>query len=405
MRTLLLILAMIISCSCGRKKTNDSSNSVSVLRIDLISDPEYKVQKLSEFATNVEYIPLQTTDNSLMGGFTRKVVTMDKKYYVLNRFEILCFDMDGRFLFKLSNVGRGPEEYTIITDFDISSDNKNLTILTGKRLLIYEISDSSFVFQRSITLKDPIPGRVSLIPESNNAFLAIPPWGGTEPTLSLLINPDGDTIHFKPNCYKYEMVKKRSSRAVNEMLVYSIGNIVCFKEAFSDTIFYVDEKDNVFKPRLVIDSHGTLATAEMRGGLKALENNTTSIVSMFETSRYVFYWYDKWQEKPISNLILYDKQTRTKYKLDVDNELKMKLKDDLSGGLDFNIKFLNQYCSGDKLYSFVEAITLKKYVTSEDFKNLPVSNSKKGELKKIADSLKETDNPVLIVVTPKKNRK
>ena len=43
-----------------------------------------------------------------------------------------------------------------------------------------------------------------------------------------------------------------------------------------------------------------------------------------------------------------------------------------------------------------------EYVASEDFKNAEASDPKKKEyLKKLADSLEETDNPVLIVVTPK----
>jgi hypothetical protein len=54
------------------------------------------------------------------------------------------------------------------------------------------------------------------------------------------------------------------------------------------------------------------------------------------------------------------------------------------------------------LLSFVEAITLKNHFASEDFRNAKVKDPKnKDELKKFADSLKETDNPVLIAVTPK----
>lgn len=50
----------------------------------------------------------------------------------------------------------------------------------------------------------------------------------------------------------------------------------------------------------------------------------------------------------------------------------------------------------------MEAITLKNHVASEDFRNAKVKDSKnKDELKKFADSLKETDNPVLIAVTTK----
>jgi len=423
MRTKLLILVMIFFCSCGHKSTNETSNTDTVIEIDLLSEPKSTIKKLSEIATNVEYIPLQTTESSLIARFVLKIVNVDNRIYIRNSGlggEILCFDIDGKFLFKLQNIGRGPEEYTSITDFDISSDNKILTILSSidRKLLVYGISETGFTFQRSITLRDPAPWKVSMVPETDNAFLAIPPWRGTEPTLSLLINTVGDTIHFKPNCYKYENVRKTGSRALNEMLVYSIGNMVCFLEEFSDTVFYVDAKDNLFKPRMIFDTHGTLFTPEMRGNPEIPYDHTSFIADIFETSRYVFYSYGTKETRnsdpPIVN-VFFDKRTKKKYKLDVefifetifDNPVKTpmnKLKDDLSGGPDFNMRIdlWSIYCSGGKFFSFVEALTLKQYVNSEDFKNINVSDpNKKEDLKKLADSLNETDNPVLIAVTPK----
>jgi hypothetical protein len=423
MRTKLLILVMIFFCSCGHKSTNETSNTDTVIEIDLLSEPESTIKKLSEIATNVEYIPLQTTESSLIARFVLKIVNVDNRIYIRNSGlggEILCFDIDGKFLFKLQNIGRGPEEYTSITDFDISSDNKILTILSSidRKLLVYGISETGFTFQRSITLRDPAPWKVSMVPETDNAFLAIPPWRGTEPTLSLLINTVGDTIHFKSNCYKYENVRKTGSRALNEMLVYSIGNMVCFLEEFSDTVFYVDAKDNLFKPRMIFDTHGTLFTPEMRGNPEIPYDHTSYIGNIFETSRYVFYSYGTKETRnsdpPIVN-VFFDKRTKKKYKLDVefifetifDNPVKTpmnKLKDDLSGGPDFNMRIdlWSIYCSGGKFFSFVEALTLKQYVNSEDFKNINVSDpNKKEDLKKLADSLNETDNPVLIAVTPK----
>src|SRR5665648_105250 len=243
MKTIILIILTLFTCSCGRKSTNETSNADSAIEIDLLSEPESTVTKLSEIATNVEYIPLQTTESSLISSFVLKIVSIDNRIYIQNSGlggEILCFDIDGKFLFKLDKTGRGPEEFLSITDFDVSSDNKILIILSilNHKLLVYGISDMGFTFQRSITLKDPAPYRVSIVPETDNAFLAIPPWRGTEPTLSLLINTIGDTIHLKPNCYKYKMLRKRNYRASNEMHVYSFGNMVCFNEEYSDTVFY-----------------------------------------------------------------------------------------------------------------------------------------------------------------------
>jgi hypothetical protein len=404
---------MILFCSCGRNRTNETSNTGQVIEIDLFSKAASAVKALSDFAENIEYIPLQTTKSSLIGPTTLKILNINDRIYILNsgfEGEILCFDIDGKFLFKINNKGRGPEEYDFVTDFDVTFDNKHLTIISGstRKFLIYGISDTGFKFQRSIRLKDPAPWRVSLVPETDMAFMAIPSWTGTETTLSLLINTLGDTLHFKPNCYKYNRIQRGEggSRSISGLLVYCNGNLTCFKEEFSDTVFYVDANDNSFKPRILFNTHDTFFTPEMKSGSEKIRDNTTTYIpNIFETSRYIFYWYyTVIVEQRIINLygFLFDKKTKTKYKFDIGEERKIKIKDDLSGGPDFYIEFYDNQCSGGKLFAFVEAIALKKYVSDEDFNNAKVSDpKKKNELKKIADSLEETDNPVLIILTPK----
>jgi hypothetical protein len=55
------------------------------------------------------------------------------------------------------------------------------------------------------------------------------------------------------------------------------------------------------------------------------------------------------------------------------------------------------------IITLVDALTLKKHITSEDFKNsTPKYPEKKKEFEKLATSLKETDNPVLVLVRLKK---
>jgi hypothetical protein len=412
MRFLLIVYFIVIFCSCSSKRSVNSDNSNQVLVIDLLSVPVSKVTRLSEFAENIEYIPLQTTENSLVGPFILKVVNPDNRIYIRNSGlggEILCFDMDGNFLSKLENSGRGPKQYASITDFDVSSDNKILAILSSinHKIVVFGISNTDFAFRKSISLKDPAPYKLSFVPESNNVFLAIPPWSGSEPTLSILINNSDDTIYFKPNCYQYNIGRKANYMASSEMVVYTIANKVCFKEEFSDTVFYADAKDNFFKPRIIFDSHGTLITPAMRGGSETPRKDVTRIDYIFETSRYVFYWY---RSSESLNGFIFDRKKREKFNLfnvydnsDFKSEMfKNGIKDDLSGGPDFNIEFAHNYFSGGKIFSLVEAMKLKKYVAGEDFNDAKgIDPNKKEKLKKLADSLKETDNPVLVIVTPK----
>jgi hypothetical protein len=415
MRIIPLIFLVVLLSTCGKKRHDIRNNEESVIVIDLLSEPESTVTRLSDIATDIEYISLETNQSSLLGSIRQEIISTDSKFYIksiigaLNSC-IFCFDRQGRFLFKLENQGRGPQEYTNIEDFDIGSDNKNLILLSSleSKLYLYRISEADFTFQGSVSFKDPKPYRVGIIQGTDRIFLAIPPWLGTEPTLSLLINTLGDTILFKTNCYKYEMVRNSYARASNEMLVYSVGNTLCFKEVYSDTVFYVDAKDNSFRPRIIFDTHGTNMTPEMRGGAETPKSYTTAIGYLFETSRYAFYWYFK---SDILNGIIFDKKTRIQYRSQklyrgsdlIEQQKKDALKDDLAGGPDFNLEFINKfYCSNGKLFAFVEAMTLKNYVAGEEFKKAIVKYpEKKEELRKLADSLKETDNPVLVMVTPK----
>lgn len=414
MRTKFLVIAILVFCSCGRKGTDNTVKPDSVIEIDLLSEPESVITGLSDIAENIEYIPLQTTENSLIDAFTLKILNVGDRIYIQNggmAGEILCFDINGKFLFKISNEGRGPEEYDFISDFDVSSDNKILTILSGstRKLVSYGISDTGFTFLRSITLKEPPPWRVSLIPETDLAFMSIPTWQGTEPALSLLINASGDTILCKPNSYKFERVQtgRPGTRSTEgKFLTYNTGDLVCFKEDFSDTVFYVDAGSSLFRPRIIFNTHGTSFTPEMRGGSdKIKDNSTTYIPRIFETSRYVFcLYYTMIVEQKVVNLygFFFDKKTNSKYKIDVGEDRTVKLKDDLSGGPDFKIEYQESRCSNGRLFSYAEAMALKKFVDSEDFKNAKVRDpGKRSELKRLADSLKETDNPVLVVVTPK----
>lgn len=415
MRTKVLILVMAIFCSCIGKKPKDTINSGSITRIDLLSESKSTMTKLSECASSVEYIPLQTTKNSLLGEFTMKIVSVEDKIYIQNSGldgEIMCFDITGKFLFKLQNLGRGPEEYSFISDFDVSSDNKILTVLsyTDRKLITYNISDTGYTFRNSLSLKDYIPLTVGLVPGTYYSFLAIEPWNITAPYYNLVISPNGDTIQSKPNYYGSRLDSRGSF--VKTRIVYSNEGVLCFKELFSDTVFNVDIKNNSFKPRIIFDTHGTSVTPEMWGNPDRTSDHVTGIFGIYETIRFVLYHYS---ENNVHNCRLFDKKTEKIYNLDIGtfNETianiprdveKIKLMDDLCGGPGFNqdIQDLNSHSSNGKLYTLVDAITLKKYVSSEDFKNAKgINPNNKNELKNLADSINETDNPVLVEVTLK----
>ncbi|MBK7480831.1 MAG: 6-bladed beta-propeller [Bacteroidales bacterium] len=406
MKRIILLSFLLIGMSyCKVTNPDKADDGDSVLEIDLFSESKPAGGKLSSFADDIEFIPLQTTRESLIGGPARRVVSREQRIYVSDATRIMCFDIEGRFLYKLDKLGRGPGEYSVIFYFDVDPDNKYLVIPNHYKLLFYGISDTGFYFQRSLAFHEDVLYVSEIVPGTNHVFIPIPPWRGNEQTLSLLIDNFGDTVHFKPNGYKYTKQSKGGSRGLGEMQVYSIDKKVCFRERFSDTVFYVDTKDNHFKPRMILNSHNTVVTPEIRGGAEASGRDWTYVNKIFETSRYVFFSCRIWDGKDRSNnnRIIFDKTTNIKYMLDIDSEYNSPLVDDLGGGPAFNMSYLDYSFNGDILFSFVEAHALKKHVASEEFKNAKVKYPEKKErIKELSDSLDDMDNPVLVMVRLKR---
>ena len=113
---------------------------------------------------------------------------------------------------------------------------------------------------------------------------------------------------------------------------------------------------------------------------------------IYETSRYFLYDYS--YEGSHHSVIL-DKKQDIRYELSSSGLLT----DDIIGGIDFR----PGYCSDDFLISWIDALKLKDHISSDKFLNSkPLNPEKKQELEKLANSLQETDNPVLVLVRLKK---
>jgi hypothetical protein len=287
----------------------------------------------------------------------------------------MCFDREGHFLYKLDKSGRGPEEYTFITDYDISSDNNTLVVLSGRKILEYNNTGAGFNFLKSINLNQPSPLYLSFVPGTSDILLSICPWSGTEPALNILINIDGDTLYLKQNCYKYEKGVGVNWHSTWDAIQYVFDNSACFKEVFSDTVFSISRGSNNFIPRLIFDSHGTIINPKYRSNLeyaKSHSGESSQIAYISEVPRYIFYYC---MCKGMRHKIFYDKAENKKLEMNLENTLK----DNICGGPNFNLG-MNGSTKG-KFYSSVEALALKKYVKGVDFAKTKVLDPEKREEK------------------------
>ena len=114
---LLFLILALSACTNQLKKPIDSTLPI----LDLTKDYPKKELDIHEIA-DVEYIPLETNDSSLI-KMAAKIMISDK-YIITYDFQgpVFIFDRKGKHIRSISHYGQGPKEHTHI--FFIAADFK-----------------------------------------------------------------------------------------------------------------------------------------------------------------------------------------------------------------------------------------------------------------------------------------
>ena len=132
-------LFLLISTSCSNNKLNNMLINNDIFIVDLDKAEKKDTLFLSTLFKSVKCIPLETSDNSLMGRID-KILVFDKNIYVLDVSSakgLFIFDEKGSFIQRVGNIGNGPGEYIRIIDFSIDTDKNEIIILDEARKLIF----------------------------------------------------------------------------------------------------------------------------------------------------------------------------------------------------------------------------------------------------------------------------
>jgi hypothetical protein len=130
-----LWLLMLYGCHSERKNTIISDIKNYQVKV---SEDKDKVFQWNDFVDKIELIPLETTDNSLIGNLSSGIIT-DEDIFIHDFIykNLLNFDISGKFKRKIGSRGRGPGEYLEIRDFCIGDDG-NLYTLDYRKIHCYE---------------------------------------------------------------------------------------------------------------------------------------------------------------------------------------------------------------------------------------------------------------------------
>lgn len=123
-RTLVLVVATVVlgviavwlAFFTPQKLNPTKATYVVTVKVNEID----RIQKLSQLIDSVVYIPLETSENCLIGRIS-KIVYSERCFYILDDTAncLFKFDESGRFLSKYDHVGKGPFEYIKLCDFNL----------------------------------------------------------------------------------------------------------------------------------------------------------------------------------------------------------------------------------------------------------------------------------------------
>ena len=190
---------------------------------------------ISPLIDSVVLIPLEATDQSLIGNID-KIICTDDRFYILDKRtskNLFVFDHQGKFIRCIGQAGRGPGEYLEPSDF-VVYPKENLIIVFDQfgRQLLYYGTDGSF--KQNVRLK-------YILSEIIPAFQD-----------SLLFAVSGDNRHLEEIAKHDLLLINREGKVISKMLPYEYrlnfsheydyqqkDSLLLYHPTFSDKIYEI----------------------------------------------------------------------------------------------------------------------------------------------------------------------
>lgn len=112
----IIFLLIFVLAGCSKKSSLDENVPTIKINLDQLSDVS-----LTEFTDSIGVVSLETNDSCLIASVF-KIVKQNNLLYILDQRQntLFCFDLNGRYHFKINDYGIGPDEYQAIEDFTVT---------------------------------------------------------------------------------------------------------------------------------------------------------------------------------------------------------------------------------------------------------------------------------------------
>lgn len=413
----LIIAIMLISCSTAKKNENRVIDIAAAL-------PDARVANLSDIAEDITYIPLQTTENGVVGEMNgvSKPMLFEKEIFILfdNNKVFKLFDKDGKFKKTIDHNGRGPQEYAFPFKAGYNFNTGRLFVSDAMGDVCEYTIDGDFVYR----VKVPAEAGTSSI--GGASFIAD---GNYICSVSIMDNLDGTSTADKSIlAYIYDKDSKTIGKILNRDTTSTSGNIkrqsMTINGKVQEVIMVISRSLQTYpfhnKTRASITNENVIynineqyqldtlyifnlgeyaPTPETEGQMFNFDINLiTNLMTGLESDNQLFLWlnlrglYKKYISPAATGNTTqaygyFDKKKGETVIMKEPLEGMKGFKDDLKGGPPFWPKSITS--DGKYMVGYIDAI---KFITYAEDNDCPEN------IKKMAENINENDNPIAILV-------
>ncbi|HWK59767.1 MAG TPA: 6-bladed beta-propeller [Parapedobacter sp.] len=349
---------------------------------------------LDRLIKDVRYVKLETHADVLIGRVD-KLYFSDDRIIVVDKTKahgVFIFDHAGKFIAKIQQLGKGPEEYAIIRDVSFNSDSNTIVLYDDQRDQCLHFSEDGvflkaekvgFFFHRF----EYLAGGLFVHFQGNSVNLHIPSIADND----IVVTNDCKEIivTFRPHYNQLAGIRNFTS---NHELVKSASDVY-FAPIFCDTIFNFDIDKRELKASYAVD----LGSDD----LKMLLNDESTLADYSAAFNTEGVYKFKGKMLPIDDFVFFEGERGGRYMG--------------PWGLFYSRRTGNAMCGvgyaigqrKDMLYfSFPDAVYKAEFVSVIDPAAVITSRSNSISKREIeheklswVDSLSDIDNPILMFFT------
>ena len=384
------IMVFVLCVQCTEPQKSDLEKIPFAEGIERIQEVN-----VSEIASDIRYIPLETTPDCLLGRDLYDIAFCGEYLFVRGDFQLYQFTSEGKFIRQIGKEGQGPEEYLKIGSVKYDAQKREIYVndLLANKIKVYSFNGA---FLRDILTGD---GELLIHYDVNNKLFYTCPmffFHKQEADELIVYNEKGEKQYTFP--FQRNKDIQYPGFIFTNTIIYTYAGKLYSKNPLELTVFQLNghEKKPVYQLDLgryeklnwlddmIVKKEGDMGFGEVN---KEAEDKI-SFYDIFELPNYIcfhylqrqrcFAWYDKVQDKV--------------YRIRGRNANIDGFTDDLQNGY----PVLPRFYTDNQIIGYVSAAVLLEEVKNKD--NL------KEPLKQVVDKLVEDDNPVLQVIMMKNKK-